>query len=335
MRKMRRFQSQGFTLLEILLALSLTAVVAALIGGLVQLYLVNESSGRDQVRQAQLARAILNMIAEDIRSTVRYQPFDASGLSQILGGGGGQPASAPPSNSGGGAAAASSSPSAASASDPSQATSTASLPPGIYGTDTSIEIDISRLPRPDEYFPLGSNMTTGTLGDLPSDIKTVAYFVQAPNALGIQDPLGGLEPINDPSTSSDTGGLVRRSLDRAVTQYAYEMGQTDSLRRTGELLAPEIVAIEFEYFDGAMWQLQWDSSTQGLPLVVRITIAIQKASKARTNPVEPGQLLSTFTADSMQEYGIELYSTITTIPGSQQLSSPQGSAASGTSSMGF
>ena len=67
-----RKQRNGFTLLELLLALALTAVVSILIGGLVQLFLINETRGRDTVRQAQMARAILNMVAEDIRATVRY-----------------------------------------------------------------------------------------------------------------------------------------------------------------------------------------------------------------------------------------------------------------------
>ena len=75
----------GFSLLELLLALALTAVVSILIGGLVQLFLVNETRGRDSVRQAQMARAILNMIAEDLRTTVRYYPYDTSGLDQMLG----------------------------------------------------------------------------------------------------------------------------------------------------------------------------------------------------------------------------------------------------------
>ncbi|MFN7625381.1 MAG: prepilin-type N-terminal cleavage/methylation domain-containing protein, partial [Pirellula sp.] len=83
---MKMPRRDGFTLLELLLALSLSAVVALLIGGLIQLYLLNENRGRENVRQAQVARAVLSMIAEDIRTTVRYQPFDTSGLQQMLSG---------------------------------------------------------------------------------------------------------------------------------------------------------------------------------------------------------------------------------------------------------
>ena len=77
-------QRSAFTLLELILSLALTAVIAGIIGSLVQLYLTNQQTGRDSVRQAQLARAVLNMIAEDVRTTVRYQAFDTSGLAQLL-----------------------------------------------------------------------------------------------------------------------------------------------------------------------------------------------------------------------------------------------------------
>ena len=57
-----RIRRQAFTLLELILSLALTVAVVALIGGLVQMFLINQERGQDNVRQAQLARAILNMI---------------------------------------------------------------------------------------------------------------------------------------------------------------------------------------------------------------------------------------------------------------------------------
>jgi hypothetical protein len=321
-----------------MLSLALTAVVTVLIGSLVQNYLINQAVGRERVRQAQLSRSILNMIAEDIRTTVRYQPFDTKGLTELLsgGGGGGGAGGAQPSGAGGGAASAGAAPPSGGAGDTADMDSgVAALPPGLYGTSTSIEIDISRLPRPDEYYGQASDPVTGSLGDLATDIKTVGYYVQALRTDGIQDPLGSLKPIDGTnSTSQGAGGLVRRSVDRAITQYAYQQSQSDALMRTGQLLAPEVIAIEFQYFDGAMWQTEWDSSTQGLPRVVKITIAVQRESNAKKSPMEPGVMISSITSSMQAEYGIDIYSTNTIIPGSQLLMGPQ-STDSGMSSMGL
>ena len=337
-RDMGTRSRSGFTLLELMLSLALTAVVTILIGSLVQNYLINQAVGRERVRHAQLSRSILNMIAEDIRTTVRYQPFDTKGLTELLSGGGagGGAGGAQPSGAGGGAASAGGAPPSGGTGDTTDMDSgVAALPPGLYGTSTSIEIDISRLPRPDEYYGQASDPVTGSLGDLATDIKTVGYYVQALRTDGIQDPLGSLKPIDGTnSTSQGVGGLVRRSVDRAITQYAYQQSQSDALMRTGQLLAPEVIAIEFQYFDGAMWQTEWDSSTQGLPRVVKITIAVQRESNAKKSPMEPGVMISSITSSMQAEYGIDIYSTNTIIPGSQLLMGPQ-STDSGMSSMGL
>ena len=401
--------SLGFTLLELLLALALTAVVSILIGGLVQLFLVNETRGRDTVRQAQMARAILNMIAEDVRTTVRYYPYDTSGLDQMLGNalnnaaggalggltgspatggasagagagagatggaatGGSQnaaPSGTNPTGStgstvrqsgntsggtsgaggrtgggatGGGATAGGGMAGAGMAGDSSgtAATGPATIPPGIFGSASSIEIDVSRLPRPDEYVIQPGAMSTGSLGDMPSDIKTVGYYVQAPRGDGVQDPLARLTSQIATSSSGSTaglsGGLVRRSLDRAVTQYAYEIGSTTQLMRTGEIIAPEVLGIDFSYFGPEGWQTQWDSSTMGLPSVVKVTIAMQRESAARTNPMSPGISLSSLNSSMMQEYGIQLYSMNILIPGAALLASPASATSGGTSSNGM
>ena len=411
---MKTPRRDGFTLLELLLALSLSAVVALLIGGLVQLYLLNENRGRENVRQAQVARAVLSMIAEDIRTTVRYQPFDTSGLQQMLSGsaasmmgmpggmagggtsgaggggssvggggvstgtgapsagnqntgspspstggtgslptgtsggagiasGGGRTSAAGggtsinfPSSSGSGSAGSSSGGASASSATSDQI----SVPPGVYGSEASIEIDVNRMPRPDEYTMRPGDMSIGTLGDMPSDIKTVSYYLQSPRSDGILDPLSRLTSETSTSTSgasvSTNGGLVRRSLDRAVTQYAYQVGNTTQLLRTGELIAPEVLGIEFSYFSAANgWQTQWDSSTLGLPSVVKVTIAMQSESMARSNPITPGLSLSSITSAMAQEYGIQFYSTNVIIPGAGLLTAPQSQSETGSTSNGM
>lgn len=365
----RRSHRNGLTLLEVILSLFLTAVVAVLIGGLVQLYLVNETRGRENLRQTQTARAILNMIADDIRTTVRYQPYDTSGLQQMLsgagasmmggaggmggmtGGGGASGGSAPidPSNAGGMAGGGSISGGgmgAVGSAPPTPQEEPAGptvIPPGIFGTESSIEIDVSRMPRPDEYVIQPGDISRGTLGDMPSDIKTVGYYVQALRADGVLDPLAQLTAQSpqgattaNATSSGMSGGLVRRSLDRAVTQFAYLNGNSDQLGRTGEIIAPEVLGIEFSYFNASSgWQTQWDSSQMGLPHVVKVTLAMQTESKSRSSPLEPGLMLSTITSSMVEEHGIQFYSVNVIIPGSMLLSAPVPQSGTGTSSNGM
>jgi hypothetical protein len=213
------------------------------------------------------------------------------------------------------------------------------IPPGIFGNEQSIEIDVSRMPRPDEYVIQIGDVSRGTLGDMPSDIKTVGYYVQSPRADGVLDPLARIAAESAEGATSDSnmsGGLVRRSLDRAVTQFAYANGNAMQIARTGEIIAPEVVGIEFSYFNAnSGWQTQWDSAQLGLPHVVKVTLAMQTESKARTNPIEPGLMLSTINQSMMQEYGIQFYSTNVVIPGAMLLSAPSAQPGTGTSNSGM
>lgn len=341
------------TLIEVLLALALSAIVAGVVGTLIQTYLVNENIGKDRVEQAKLARLTLSMIADDIRAVVRPQNFDGSGLEQILGGESASSSSSSTSSGmsmssmgsssmdgsslDGGTGISSSADGTSSLAGSDGITNLSELPPGIYGTQSSIEFDISRLPRPDEYFPMAADPTSGIVGDMPSDVKTISYFVQYDGTSGVQDPLGQSEryaPNRQVDLGGNAVGLVRRSVDRAITQYAYLNATSDSLLRTGEIIAPEVVGLEFQYFDGTMWQIQWDSSTMGLPTAIKVTIAVQRESYFQNNPYLVEGSLMNLTTESLREFGIDLYSVNVVIPGVQLLPKPS-SSDSGTSALGF
>jgi type II secretory pathway pseudopilin PulG len=358
----------GMTLLEIILALSLTVVATGLIGGLIQIYQGQLEVAKDNVRQARIARSVLTMIADDVRGVIReYQNEDAKTLESFLtasagqnaaagqaggqGGTGGQTSGGSTSGTGtttgttggtGGSTGGTSTTSTSTSSTGSTTTDATTeevppIPPGILGTDSVIEIDVSRPPRPDQYVAEIANPLEARLVDVPSDTKKVSYFVQAPNPYGVQDPLnqaiGG-----DPQRNS---GLVRRSLDRSVTKWANEQAQTMQLSSTGEIIAPEVVALQFSYFDGLQWTPTWDSSTQGLPWAIQITIAMQHAKYAREAPIVPGTSVAALTMLPKTETGLETYSMLAVIPGVQLLKTPadkQAAAdaeASATSSLGF
>lgn len=341
----------AFTLMELMLALSLVVVATALIGSLMQMYARNFATRGEDIRRIQLARSILNMIAEDLRSVVTVQQYDASVLQQQMGSAAGGGSAAGAAGAGGGSASggglgagpatsagstgSGSAGSEAAKADPSAAQSLV-REPGLYGSQYELTLDVSRLPRPDEYFPPQGSMISPTLTDVPGDIKNVSYFVQSPNAMGVQD---SLDAFNDATavTSGMRSGLVRRQLDRAILAYAEEMADSTRLMRTGELIAPEVVSLEFAYFDGVQWTYTWDSSTQSLPWLIQVSLGIQSASGEAKAELEAGVSLSALTYDQQIAYGIQVYELIVAIPGAnlKAAAAESADADSGMSSMGL
>lgn len=79
---------RGFTLLELLLALALAALVFMAIAMAIDLHLRSIDVGRTETEEAQLARAILRRMADDLRSAVQYQVIDFSSLQSLAAGAG-------------------------------------------------------------------------------------------------------------------------------------------------------------------------------------------------------------------------------------------------------
>ncbi len=179
-------------------------------------------------------------------------------------------------------------------------------------------------------------MISPTLTDVPGDIKNVTYFVQSPNAMGVQD---SMDAFNDGTTAAIgmSSGLVRRQIDRAILAYAEEIADSTRLMRTGQLIAPEVVSLEFAYFDGVQWTYTWDSSTQSLPWLVQITLGIQSATGEAKAELETGVALSSLTYDQQTAYGIQVFELIVAIPGANLKAAPTDSAEtdSGMSAMGL
>jgi hypothetical protein len=145
------------------------------------------------------------------------------------------------------------------------------------------------LPRLDEYDRVVRGDGDLNVVDLPSDIKTVAYYVASSNntssttaSTALPNSLQERETFDPNIERTLRSSLMRRSLDRAVTQYAIEVGDFDKLSAAGELLAPEVVAIEFRYSDGVEWFDEWNTASAGsLPVAVQVAIAIDMHAEDR------------------------------------------------------
>ncbi len=208
----------GFTLLEIILTLAMSVALMLLVGGAMQFY-GRTMNGLDlDIRQTQLAAAVLQMIEDDLRATLYTRPVDTAGLEALLAASGGGEAKNDEDLS---AAGIDSDSSEDTSSDDPMLSNTVLTSPGLIGNQYQIQVDLSRLPRLEEYVAM-LDATTADLEDVPSDIKTVSYRVQDPGTLGgVQDSLDSLSAA---TAATATGGLIRRSLDRAATMEASRTG---------------------------------------------------------------------------------------------------------------
>ncbi|MBC8350421.1 MAG: prepilin-type N-terminal cleavage/methylation domain-containing protein [Planctomycetes bacterium] len=286
---------RGFTLLELMLALGLTTVILLAISVAIDLHLRSFDSRRKQLEESQLARAILKIIADDIRNTVQEYEQDLSGLEKLIASSlesAAQSAGGSGSETSEGAGELSGELGTSLGSETSTEESTASqdlasavtLPtvPGIYGNQYQLQLDVSRLPRFDEYQEMlaTSNETLGVT-DIPSDIKTVTYYVLdgdvATSASGLTATHQDVLTSTDPDVVQR--GLVRRQLDRAVSQYALTNGLISGSDDVGEVVAAEVASIEFQYFDGVEWRYEWDTEVEGsLPLAIQIIMLLEAPS---------------------------------------------------------
>ena len=293
---------RGLTLLELMLALALTSLIMAVIAMSLDIYMRTLDRRQAVIEESQLARAILNQIATDLRSAVQYTEPDAEEAVESAAG----------DLSG-----------SLSGDDEMEITelleddatttdlATSMIPPavpGLYGNLNQLQLDISRLPRVEEYQRVMALEENFALTDIPSDIKTVTYYV---NSLNTLEPEEG-DVLEDDVTMAS--GLVRRSMDRAVTTFASENGNVDDLLNLGDVIAPEVVDIEFSYWDGMQTLETWDSETNdGLPVAVEIRLYLRS-----TRGNQSTSLLSAFSFNSPDdldsEQGISVYRMLIRLP---------------------
>ena len=237
----------GFTLVEVLLAMGLMlVVVAAVLSGLETFRRVT-TLGRDGAIEQQLARAIRSRLLTDVRS-VRFAPPEVP------------PDDTAADDSAGGTDPAVTNSSAGAADGDSSGAAAAEPVPvpevGVQGDAQSLTI-YSALPgRGLDYVPGG---VAADPSAQVSDLRTVTWFIAAGGNVGAQ--LGT--------------GLARMECDTAAQAAAEANGDTDSLIPAMRLLAPEVTAVQFRYFDGVDWLDSWDSAVSGsLPRAVEATFEI-------------------------------------------------------------
>lgn len=273
-RKFAARRRRGVSLLELIVASAIAVVLMAAVSAAIHMYSRSVDVGRTNIEEAQLGRAVMKLMEDDLRNCIWKNDIDFSAVEalaadQTAGAAGALTGGTTSSSLGSGLDLESGADELSNTTDLASSTSPA-MQIGLYGNATELQFDMSRLPRVDEYDPEYVGFRSLALADRPSDVKTVTYYLLVPGT-AYQGVVG------DPTDrTAEQTGLVRRVLDRSVTQWALENGDTKQLDATAEIVAPEVCYLNFRYFDGYEWYEEWDSSAMnGLPLAVDIVLAIR------------------------------------------------------------
>lgn len=286
-RSPRRYRS-GFTLVEVLLALSLVLVIMGVLSAATQMYLMNIEVERDELTRSRAARAVLQVMAFDLRAAVQFKEIDEGALDQALE-----------------SAAASLGEEEDEEAAESEPTEYVVEQPGLAGGPNSISFDISRLPRRDQFAPV-LDARTGRVVSIPSEILNVNYMVGQ-----VDESQEGRGP--DPEAGPRIG-LLRMEYDRAAKRFADQGGGS---MPGFEMMAEEVKSLTFRYYDGQQWYSDWDSNEQRtLPVAVEIVLQVDpRSAEFRQQQQRVGDFEAAF--------ALQTYRTVVHLPIAESVSAMQ------------
>lgn len=266
---------RGYTLLETILALGLAAILMGLIATGLRLYTQVVSGSRAAVSNAQIARAVLRVVANDIRATFTEEADDGNDSlapDEGIGAAGGDAAAG---GEGAGAGATST-----TATDGETGVSEASVDltnagvaavPGVYGNTTELRLDVrGAFAHPVRHDAIVEAGGDPFVDNLVSVDRVVTYYLRSSDAF----ELAGT-PLESPIASSDQAIIfVRRIQKRAEAELDAAIGGVANAQSGEQLLSDRIVAIGFQYHDGLDWTDSWDSELDGLPIAIQVTVTV-------------------------------------------------------------
>ena len=248
-------KSSGFTLLELLISMSLLIVLFSVIWSLIRVYSGYYAAGTRRIDRAQLVRALSQLLHDDLGAAIQdpIHPLP-----------------------------------------PSLAAEDVVRRFGLLGKADSLRVDVIQInplsPGSDVYFT--RQASAGPVQDIKMqvpELKTIYYDFHPLTAqsFGKQSGLVRRElsfeaPASNSASSSNNAGMsVNPLLAGLENQAALHQPQTLAERLLHEndpnaMWAPEIVEIRFRYGDGANnWLDSWDSlEKNGLPVAVEVTMKL-------------------------------------------------------------
>ncbi len=246
----------AFTLLEVLLASAIAALLMAALYVGMDVQIRATQVGREAVDQSMVARSILARIAADVVSCVApIGPTTAAGSS-----------SSAATGTTGTTAGATTTADTATAFD-----MVTPLNMGLQGDSGVLTVYVSKVPQLAGGSP--SDQAAADQQQLDScDIRRISYWL------------------------ADTGGLARQEVKRVTADDDDTQLPPNVPDEARLVFAPEVAELTFTYWDGSAWQDTWDGSTLGSdgatpvgpPMAVKITLGLRKPS---ADPNDSGAIL--------------------------------------------
>jgi hypothetical protein len=152
---------------------------------------------------------------------------------------------------------------------------------GLYGDSQSLVLNTltpHRLPLSlqQQTAAQSANQTSSAPSTFHGDMKVVGYFLIGGSGGGSPILSAGASGQTSADGTAITSGLARLEGDRTAIGYAMETSSTGSLN--ARIIAPEVQAIQFRYFDGSAWNSSYSGATaQALPQAVEIMISVGSA----------------------------------------------------------
>ncbi len=251
MRLTRRAARRGYTLLEVLIASAIAVLLLSALYFAFDLTIRSADTGRALVGESDLNRAVINRMAIDLSSPLGVLPPMSGGATD------GAAASSTTTDT-----TATTGTTATATTDTTSTATTMTTDPlirfdaGVIGTSEQLIVFVSKVPTwlSDRETAADPNAL------LPSDAHRISYYLH-----------------------SSGKGLCRQDKPWITADKVGNSTEIDRTNEDGEVIAPEIVAIAFEYTDGTSYVSEWDgsqasidgSSSTGPPRAIKATITFE------------------------------------------------------------
>jgi prepilin-type N-terminal cleavage/methylation domain-containing protein len=277
-----RDRRHAFTLLEVLLAISLSLVLLTALYSALKLHLTFAQRGPEQVRNSQRARAIVERIARDVRSVIPPAAKTQATTTSTT----------------------TSTGSTTSATTGSTTPTTGSTSPTSSESDTTGSTSTETDPYLATYGVLGGTdwLQLYIANYLPNldDVELAAYtgsIAQSSNVVRVTYALTVLTTAADSRGRTQRLALVRSEVASVAAERLDSASDDSDIRATTTYLADDLAMVQFQYWDDltGTWLDSWGVDTPiAPPRAIKVFISLQKPEEYLDSSLGLGGGLSTW-----------------------------------------